>query len=339
MDALLKIVGGLALLGGGIFAAFILLVLWKLRRSLQRAGKSFPTPSTVTLTEDPAADWTHQPGPERELAELAALGYARGPAFTLPEMPGVGVVALHHPATGAHGAYCHHPAAGEWADLCATFADGTELTVGNPPQGDEMDTRPGTRKILRPRLPLAELHALLVQELAGQSLQAHRPEDFRTAFQDAYAKDMAWRNAKGGTSAEEFQRIAARHEQPLTAEQLQLAFTETKRREIDRWSDEAIAAFAASTSLPVAEWQRYETVIHLRTPAAGHGYGHSNPLRIETPVESAEIDARIAAAWAGHPGLVTIPASDDFMAKANAALRVIARHVPPCCTTAVTDAG
>lgn len=88
-----------------------------------------------------------------------------------------------------------------------------------------------------------------------------------------------------------------------------------------------------------AEWQRYETVIHLRTPAAGHGYSHSNPLRIETPVESAEIDARIAAAWAGHPGLVTISASDDFMAKAHAALRVIARHVPPCCATVVPDAG
>ena len=47
---------------------------------------------------------------------------------------------------------------------------------------------------------------------------------------------------------------------------------------------------------------RYAAVIHLRTPALERGYNHRNPLRIESAVEAAALDARIADAWAKHFG-------------------------------------
>ena len=46
---------------------------------------------------------------------------------------------------------------------------------------------------------------------------------------------------------------------------------------------------------------RYDAVVHLRVPSAGNGYGHQNPLRIESASEARVIDDRILAAWDGHP--------------------------------------
>jgi len=49
-----------------------------------------------------------------------------------------------------------------------------------------------------------------------------------------------------------------------------------------------------------SELRRYDAVIHLRTPSPEHGYNHQNPLRTESPASAAEIDTRIARAWAPH---------------------------------------
>lgn len=80
-----------------------------------------------------------------------------------------------------------------------------------------------------------------------------------------------------------------------------------------------------------AELARYAAAIHLRVPADGQGYGFSNPLRIEAAPEAAAIDARIAQAWAGHPRLVEVPATSDFMGKLQRAVAAIREEVPACC--------
>lgn len=80
-----------------------------------------------------------------------------------------------------------------------------------------------------------------------------------------------------------------------------------------------------------AELARYDAVIHLRTPPPSEGYNRLNPLRIESPAEAAEIDARIAAAWRGHPRRFEVPATRDFMTKAMQALELIHGELPACC--------
>ena len=82
------------------------------------------------------------------------------------------------------------------------------------------------------------------------------------------------------------------------------------------------------------ELERYDAVIHLRTPAASNGYNHTNPLRIETAEEAAAIDARIAEVWAKHPRRFEVPASADFFAKAARALTIIRNELPECCRKA-----
>ena len=79
------------------------------------------------------------------------------------------------------------------------------------------------------------------------------------------------------------------------------------------------------------ELVRYDTVIHLRTPAVDRGYNRSNPLRTESAGAAAAIDARILEAWAKHPRRFVIESSDAFLDKATQALEIIRGELPGCC--------
>ena len=81
------------------------------------------------------------------------------------------------------------------------------------------------------------------------------------------------------------------------------------------------------------ELARYDAVIHLRTPAAHHGYNHANPLRTETARVAALIDERLLAAWADHPRRIIVPSESTFMAKATHALEALHDELPACCAT------
>ena len=80
------------------------------------------------------------------------------------------------------------------------------------------------------------------------------------------------------------------------------------------------------------EISKYKLVIHLRTPKPGE-YNYSNPLRIESPEEAIQIDKRIERAWNGHPRRLFVNNHEQFINKANEAMRLILSELPPCCAT------
>src|SRR3569833_3169239 len=75
---------------------------------------------------------------------------------------------------------------------------------------------------------------------------------------------------------------------------------------------------------------RYDAVIHLRTPQGENGYGHQNPMRIESATEARAIDACIVEAWADHPRRFVVGATTDFVTKAAQAIALILNEVPGC---------
>lgn len=89
--------------------------------------------------------------------------------------------------------------------------------------------------------------------------------------------------------------------------------------------------FAEIGSTRAAQLARYHAVIHLKTPAQGHGYNHQNPLRVESAAEAQVLDARILAAWEGHPNRIVIESSDDFLVKATQVMQAIKANLPACC--------
>lgn len=80
---------------------------------------------------------------------------------------------------------------------------------------------------------------------------------------------------------------------------------------------------------------RYHAVIHLRVPTADNGYNRNNPLRIETALEAAAVDVRIAQAWASHPRLFVVEPTPEFLTKALRVLAILRDEVPECCRTHV----
>lgn len=97
------------------------------------------------------------------------------------------------------------------------------------------------------------------------------------------------------------------------------------------WPESEASFFADLGTARATELGRYHAVIHLRTPAADHGYNHQNPLRTEDAITAHEIDQRIALAWDGHNNRVFIDASPDFMEKALRAIACIKANLPECC--------
>ncbi len=105
------------------------------------------------------------------------------------------------------------------------------------------------------------------------------------------------------------------------------------------WSGNDDLWRAVGTTLP-EQLARYHAVIHLRTPTLDDGYNHQNPLRVESAVEAAAIDARIAAAWASHPRRFEVPSTPDFLAKVAKVVEIVRGELPPCCRKhAVSELG
>ena len=103
------------------------------------------------------------------------------------------------------------------------------------------------------------------------------------------------------------------------------------------WPNSADSFFQELGIKREEELKRYAAVIHLRTPPAHQGYNHQNPMRIETPLQAAEIDQKIFDAWKGHPNQFTIESTRHFLTKATKAIELIRQQIPECCVEAVTQ--
>jgi hypothetical protein len=72
-----------------------------------------------------------------------------------------------------------------------------------------------------------------------------------------------------------------------------------------------------------AELARYAMVIHLCTPSETGGYNYQNPLRTETALEAAAIDARIAEIWSAHSRVMVVKNQRAFDDKLREVVEII----------------
>ena len=89
--------------------------------------------------------------------------------------------------------------------------------------------------------------------------------------------------------------------------------------------------FDAVRSTLDEELERYDAVIHLRTPSGGGGYNHQNPLRTESAIEAALVDERILQVWMTHPRRFIVEPTADFLRKAAHVLALLRAELPECC--------
>lgn len=97
------------------------------------------------------------------------------------------------------------------------------------------------------------------------------------------------------------------------------------------WPNSEESFFAELGINSQTEMLRYSAVIHLKTPSFELGYNHNNPVRIEEPIEAAEIDKKIATVWETHPKRQFVDSTESFLEKATQAIAMIAQELPECC--------
>lgn len=97
------------------------------------------------------------------------------------------------------------------------------------------------------------------------------------------------------------------------------------------WPDTADSYWRELGVSREAEMGRYRAVIHLHTPSEFGGYNLSNPVRVETATQAAEIDQKIEAVWSGHPNRYFVNNANDFLAKARDAIDIIRKMLPQNC--------
>ncbi len=218
MGILLQIIGVLFLLLVALVVIGVLVIRAKLRKLRHELGKSLAelsddmTPQEIHLQPWASPQWKAERDVEYLASRLESEGFLREGAFLVAEMEAMKLLGFRRPQDGTLAVvYEHEQIEAPWVDLFAQFDNGCGLTVSNAPQGEEMDIRPGNVKHFLKSAPMEDLLARFREEMSRLDAWRRVGEgEFVTVFEQAYRDDMTWRRERGGTTAEEVRRVAAR---------------------------------------------------------------------------------------------------------------------------------
>lgn len=93
------------------------------------------------------------------------------------------------------------------------------------------------------------------------------------------------------------------------------------------WPGSEESYFAELGTTYRAELDRYDAVIHLRTPTIENGY-HLDPIRIETQLIAQALDNRLLEVWAKHPRRFIVDSEIDFVQKADHTIALLNAELP-----------
>ncbi|MGC4046966.1 MAG: hypothetical protein QM758_24490 [Armatimonas sp.] len=303
MELLLRILGGIFL---GILVLIALLVV-AFRFVLPLFLKRFATkltdgfeemasaltlqnqPTTIELIRLISPVWNDAGKMERESRALESAGFVPAGAFQLePQSLGVRLNAFAHETDGIYGVVYEHEQAGIWTDLVVHFIDGQRLTVTNAPLGEGMESPPWGGKISDKSADTAALIQKMQAELQERPRQPVFATEFSQSFTDAYARDMAWRQGRGGVTNSELESMATELE--WTEEEREFAQAAHRLNEAADTHEAIINSFLEHGSLSAAEWEE---------------------VREQVMVFREDDDPEIVAEWVADDGLAPF---DDAMA-------------------------
>ncbi|MFH1116120.1 MAG: hypothetical protein V1792_19580 [Pseudomonadota bacterium] len=230
-----------------VIVAVVLAAYFLIRRKLKAISKTLAgfaaQPSEINLVEEPSPAWMEKPGVQSMVKELDRLGFIRGRAYGIEEMPQVRLCSFFTADPAAACVLYEHDQAGNWADLVLKYEDGTDITITNAPAGEDIDTRPDSTKVFPKDATLAELCRELDRRLESKAVLAIRDADFKQTFEEAYRKDMEWRNKRGGITEEEVRRIAAKEDGEYDDSDIAEAMLRIKSGELLQLHEDCIGNF------------------------------------------------------------------------------------------------
>lgn len=296
-------------------------------KSEKTVGGAAPAtqPTAIHLVRDRGLEWSHREQVVAAVRDLRSAGFETITTFRIAEIESLRLVGLAHRKDGYLAVVYEHAQAGVWCNLVAVYDRGGSLTLSNARQGRELEQMPGHEKHLLRGASIAKLFKGLGRNLRDEPLLRIVPGNFVQVFEEAYAKEIAWRQSAGsGAPATSAAAIgsATGASAPATA----AAVGEPSGRrdpELDRRCAPLFAAIEARDAVQVREF-----LSRGNSPEGRDAYGRTAlmaaaasevPEVVEPLVEySADVNARAP----GLPGdaLGANPVSGGFVTPLTAAL-------------------
>lgn len=241
MALFLQVVGGFVIAILIVLVAAFFYLKRKLAKALGSGAINNEQPLTINLNEDLVPDWLESPSAKSLIDDLVNLGFRKGAAYSIPQMEDISLFSMFK---GDYLAVVYgHTMLGNWADIACETTEGLEITATSAPMGEEIDSGSHTRKIFMKEATAAQLFEQLQSESSNTQLINLETLDFRQYFEDSYKKDIAWRNQNGGTTIDEYRKIAKNGEIDVTDAQLAEAFLDAKVAELHQWCDAGVKEF------------------------------------------------------------------------------------------------
>ncbi len=269
----------------GLLLATLLGTLWRERwvgsigpfPGATLGAASIP-PFRVSLARAAAPEWADPAAMDRVLRGFTAAGYSSCGVFEIPEMDGLRLQSFFHRGLGSFGVLFDPRQAGPLVELTREHQDGTTRTVSNRPDSG-MD-RPEHALSVWLEVDVTSLHGVgvmherLADESAGREGKRVRVGDFAENFVEAYTREMDWRIARDGVTADEVRRVAAIGGQPEPDDSAVKRVQSIWRGAIDDFIQDGVQrSWFAQGGLTAAEWEELRDcieVVHEHAAADDH---------------------------------------------------------------------
>ena len=253
MALILQIIGGFVLSIIVLIFCIYLYFRFKFGKFFNFDPDKNQTPLVIHLNEDHSPDWLSEKEASRAFEQLCNLGFQRGKAYTIFEMPDYQLISLfNHPYVAV---LYQHPVAGVWIDYFTIQENGKELTVSNAPYADfAKENRPLTEKIFNKDGTIEELFETLKQASGDAEFVKIDNTNFRQIFEEAFNKDTAWRNRNGGISYEEFEKIEKYSNWKNDEKTKREVFLDCKENELEQWHEAGLRVYQEKNSIKDEEF-------------------------------------------------------------------------------------
>ena len=268
------------LLLGGLF------VIWKVRRAFsgladQLSDMQMPMamPARIHAQRRENFAWNNEDVVNKLLQPLWKLGFEDAGFYEIAEMPGVKVRALARPSETLWAVVYEHPQAGVWMDYVTRYVEKTpdgeniigSLTTTNATQGEELERQPNHDKIYVSALGAEALYQRhLAMRRSDVEWSAVVPQNFQAEFEQAYAREMDWRYARGGVTEDELRAIATKSGVEMTDDNIKMLRDANEAQAAVALTDAVRERFLEQTSMPAAQWERLRdrlVIVHDRLSA------------------------------------------------------------------------
>ena len=155
-----------------------------------------PRPPAIALARERGVPWHDQAKVAAKVRALRALGFRLIGSHRVMNVDSLRLVALGHPEDGFAAVVYEHDEIGPWVELVALYRPGGSLTVSDLALPDASSS--SHLRLGMPGAKPRELLATLRQNVSGyETLRYFNPHNFRTAFEDLYARQRKALNETG----------------------------------------------------------------------------------------------------------------------------------------------